>query len=470
MDSISRMVSQLMNNSENNNLIANTKGQQLLKSIRLPHGKDEAWRHLNLKQLFSQPYIPSSVVRNNEPFQIPAIETINYINQYVDEECSNSYLVVIDGIFRPDLSKTKAISASVKLSSIRKSEPSNDATFLSSISSIPDSSELPRNSHGSDFLTALNLANLDDSILVSVMPNSRSSPPLQVILCSTEKDSVWSSPRLIINVESDASTILKQTYISLPNENGDVGKPHLINSNTQIYLGENSALSHTFSQELSDSSRHIEVLSIDQKANSSYSVSLLQLGGNVGRVNIHANLLEPKSNCTINGLILAGEKQSFDLHSSILHNTTSTTSRQQQRNIVGAKGLAIFKGRIRIPSHAQLSASEQLCKSLMMAESARVIAMPTLEISADNIECSHGASVSDLDENFMFYLAARGVNRKEARKLLLRGFVFDLLSDALLDKASVNRIISKLELMNPDGHDKQGNISTSGSLQKLASI
>lgn len=79
---------------------------------------------------------------------------------------------------------------------------------------------------------------------------------------------------------------------------------------------------------------------------------------------------------------------------------------------IADQGEAIFKGRIRIPKHAQMTSSEQLCRTLMMGERARVVAMPTLEITADNVECSHGASVSDLDENAMFYLASRGLNRQ----------------------------------------------------------
>jgi Fe-S cluster assembly protein SufD len=141
--------------------------------------------------------------------------------------------------------------------------------------------------------------------------------------------------------------------------------------------------------------------------------------------------------------------QSLDLHSSISHLAPSATSRQKQRNVIGERGEAIFKGRIRIPQQAQLTDSDQQCRTIMLGERARVVAMPTLEISADNVVCSHGASVADLDENSMFYLSARGIDRKEARKLLLKGFVFDLLQHALLDQAAANRITAKIEAMNP---------------------
>jgi Fe-S cluster assembly protein SufD len=124
-------------------------------------------------------------------------------------------------------------------------------------------------------------------------------------------------------------------------------------------------------------------------------------------------------------------------------------SRQQQRNVIGDKGEAIFKGRIVVPQIAQGTDSDQLCRTLMLGDRARVIAMPTLEITADDVECSHGASVADLDENSMFYLASRGIDRQEARKLLLKGFVYELLGGCVLDDAAVDRVNLKLISLVP---------------------
>ena len=167
----------------------------------------------------------------------------------------------------------------------------------------------------------------------------------------------------------------------------------------------------------------------------------------------------------MHGVTLAYTKQSLDLHSSIQHNAEAQVSRQQQRNVVGEGGEAIFKGRIRIPKQAQQTDSDQLCRSLMLGERARVIAMPTLEITADDVTCSHGASVTDLDENSMFYLAARGVDRKEARALLLKGFVLELVQDDIMDPAAEHRIASKLETMNPTDITREGEFR-----QKLVSM
>lgn len=196
-----------------------------------------------------------------------------------------------------------------------------------------------------------------------------------------------------------------------------------------------------------------------------YIGSILQAGATIGRINAHLHATHSSSNISLSSVTLAHTDQSLDLHSSIVHLAAGQNSRQQHRNVVGNKGTAIFKGRIRIPKVAQQTDSEQLCRSLMLGERARIIAMPTLEITADDVTCSHGASVADLDENSLFYLSARGVNRQEARKLLMRGFSLDVISgpSSLVDKRTAARVIKKTDMMAKSGDDSLYNrIDTRG--------
>jgi Fe-S cluster assembly protein SufD len=247
-------------------------------------------------------------------------------------------------------------------------------------------------------------------------------------------------------VEEGAALQLAQSVVSLSHN----PRPSLMNSHTRLMLGPGARLDHLYMQELSHESRLLEVVSADVPGSAHYALTALQMGARVGRVNAHINLNAPNANCTLNGVFLAHAQQSLDLHSSIDHRAAATTSRQYQRNVVGDRGEAVFKGRIRIPEVAVKADSEQLCRTLMLGERARVVAMPTLEITADDITCSHGAAICDLDENAMFYLSSRGINRNEARKLLLRSFVLELLQGSLLGPAALERVIKKLESMNPE--------------------
>ncbi len=107
--------------------------------------------------------------------------------------------------------------------------------------------------------------------------------------------------------------------------------------------------------------------------------------------------------------------QSLDLHGSVRHLAPRSYSKQLQRNVIGDGGEAIFKGRIRLPAVAAGSVSSQLCRSIVMGEKPRVVMMPVLEVGSDDVDCSHGAVAGDVDENTMFYLSARGLDRAVSR-------------------------------------------------------
>lgn len=138
---------------------------------------------------------------------------------------------------------------------------------------------------------------------------------------------------------------------------------------------------------------------------------------------------------------MSSTNQSLDLHTSISHLNASTHTVQNQRMILGSRAEACFKGRVRMPAISEEGSAEQNCRSLLLGQRVKLHVMPTLEISSDQVSCSHGAAVSDLDENSLFYLGSRGISRLEARKLLMRSFPLEVLHGAL--------IVSSLFLLLP---------------------
>ena len=432
------------------------------------------------------------------------------IKTYIDESCIGACLVFIDGFYQPSLSQTSQLPASIVLTAL--SQISNEQHTTMGISDlltyVPDANERLRDSFASDVMTNLNSANVCDAAVVYVPAGQKVSVPVQVLFCNSAGPQPRSSyPRLLVRLEEGAELQLKQSYVTIsadgraslssaaiiepsmkaskgstltteqtqellslaaskenPDKIDEGGAGVLlagdddvttgtastfVNANTRIVIARNAKLTHMYAQESDAANRHVEVLSVRVQGESSYDVALLQMGGRISRANVHVDLMETGANCSVNGVTLAQAKQSLDLHSSITHDAPQALSRQQQRNVIGDRGEAIFKGRIRIPKHAQLTDSDQLCRTIMLGDRARIIAMPTLEITADNVVCSHGASVADLDENSMFYLASRGIDRQEARKLLLGGFMLELLTGFPMDKASIKRIQRKVENMNP---------------------
>ena len=480
-------------------------GHGALQAAKVPRGKDEAWRYTNLKTLFLRPYAP---VTSGDTSVALDGAVAAAVKAYADESCVGGCLVFVDGFYQPALSRIAPLPATAVIAALSQLDSATAAAagVAELLTHVPDTTELPRDSYASDVLTALNSANVCDAAVVHVPAGVHVEGPVQVLFCNTAGPQPRASyPRLLVRLGEGAELQLKQTYATVaadghtavdvstangtPNEGlaaagaaaggergimaaalseenpdkideggaapaGDddassAAAPTFVNANTRVVLARGARMTHLYAQEGGLATRHVEVLTASVPSDSAYDLAVLQVGGRISRINAHVDLIEPRANCSVHGVTLAGPRQSADLHSSITHDAPEAVSRQQQRNIIADRGEAIFKGRIRIPEHAQLTDSDQLCRTIMLGDRARVIAMPTLEITADNVVCSHGASVADLDENSMFYLAARGIDRQEARKLLLSGFILELLTGFPMDKASVTRLTRKVELMNP---------------------
>eukprot|EP01041_Mallomonas_annulata_P009048 gene9048-18738_t len=438
-------------------------GLSLLKNIKLPGLKDEAWRHNNLRVLFDQNYQRHS----NHP-----ILTEEKISKYIDETCKDSCIVFVNGIYNAELSMLKSIPASMSVGSalLLSEVEKQEAMRLLSINRIPDVGELPRSSYASDLLISINMARFLDAAMITVPDQVQMELPIQVLFLSTGTGTGSTSPAvnypcLLVSLGEGAALTLKQTHATIitsdenGNENGSQSSDLNIGS-TQISLARGAVLHHTYVQECSNQTRHLEVVNVDVKGEGRYDMVALQSGALASRVSVHVNLTETGANCTMMGLSIASTGRSQDLHTSIQHLERATNSEQTQRNIVGEKGEAIFKGRIRMPSIAQQSASSQMCRSVLLGSNARLQAMPVLEISADDVTCSHGAAVADLDENSMFYLAS-------PRQLLLGSFALELLKDAVMDEEAMHRVSVALDGMNSSADSKE---SDAGGSQGFMSI
>ncbi len=408
-------------------------GSNAIKKTLIPSRRLEAWRYTNVNALF-----------NIKPDANINYYDINYdiIKDYIDAECMNSYIVIVDGKLSLNLSNIKNLDTTkVKINNFDNNILINKYI---SYENIPDIDEINRNSFGSDIISSLNLLNINDLTHIDVTSDANIMNPLQLLFVSTSNSNNKFN-KLIINMGANSNLKLKQSYVSANNDNSKDNI--LINSCTDINLASNSNLVHTYIQNLNNITNHLEVINSNVNSNSNYDLTILQSGSSINRINSHIKLKESNANCTLNGIILADSQQSLDIHSSITHDAPNCFSRQKQHNVVNNNGEAIFKGRIRIPKHAQFTDSDQLCKTLMLGKNSKLIAMPTLEIIADNVVCSHGASVTDLDENSMFYLQSRGLSRREGKKLLLRSFALTLLEKNVVDKNDIDRIIFKIDQM-----------------------
>ena len=462
------------------------KGLLTLQRIRdskigLPTGKTEAWRHSNLRTMF-----PCTKYLSKSNSELNRELVAKRISEFVDERCEGSCIVYVDGRFDSDLSRLGNFPTNVNIDTFSvgtlsgKGGVAEELLVRECMAAVPDAEEIGRDSFSSDSLTAVNMANCIDACLISVGEGIKVETPLQIInYCSdgitNNNDDVdmipASFPKLVIALNENSHLTLKQSFIGRSTmvtdgvKASDLNQAAIIMSSTNIHVSKGATLDHSYEQDVPAEHRHFEVINADIYSESAYNTAILQTGGKTGRINAHVTLHEQHSNCSISSVNLSHLRQSHDLHSSIIHSAPECQSRQQHRNVLGTKGETIFKGRIRIPKIAQKTDSDQMCRTLMLGEKCRLVAMPTLEITADDVVCSHGAAVADLDENSMFYLSARGIDRREARKLLLRGFSLEALDGSLIDTKATQRVITKTDSMTPDNDER-----VQGGNQKMVSM
>jgi len=210
-------------------------------------------------------------------------------------------------------------------------------------------------------------------------------------------------------------------------------------------VGEGAEVRHVLLQQKAETARLVESVTAEVSAGGRYDLCLVQTGACSARVNVAVALLGESAACALNGVMVAASEQQLDLHSLIHHSVPSCTSSQKQKHVVSDSAECIFKGSIRVDKAAQQTTSDQICRSLLVTKKAKVKAMPSLQIQADDVVCSHGAAVAKLNESEVFYLMSRGLDRRSAQELLLVAFPQDLVG-GLKETAprAFQRIVDKL--------------------------
>jgi Fe-S cluster assembly scaffold protein SufB len=296
-------------------------------------------------------------------------------------------------------------------------------------------------------------------------------------------------PRTLIVAEESSLLSVVQSCVDL--DDNSAHTPKLYNGYTQCFVHQKANVTHSYLEEsggivtagversddefVADETKpreiesrrkdlrdtHLEAIDVHiMGADAAYEGTIMSLGGS-GRVRVALSvaLLQPGAHAGVNGFSLAGGAQRVDIKTNIHHVAQGTTSRQVQKNMIGGRATGAFRGRIRVEQSAQQTESEQLSRTVLLSDKARAWAVPSLEIIADDVQCAHGATVSDLSEEELFYLRSRGMGQAMARNLLMYAFsgdVSDCVDPAVLGGFDGNaglrqRVIRRLENLVPQG-------------------
>ncbi len=224
-----------------------------------------------------------------------------------------------------------------------------------------------------------------------------------------------------------ASAISSTTSVAQEAKNAKE-EVYFTNAVTEIWLEDNAQVSHVRVQQDGESAFHVGKSVISQGRYSRYICNAICFGGKVSRHNLEILQTGEQTETTLNGLTMIGGNQLADTHSTIALNYPHGTSRQLHKCIVGDRAHSVFNGKIFVPKPAQLTDATQLNRNLLLSSKARVDTKPQLEITADNVKCAHGATVSQLEDDEIFYLQSRGIDENDARNLLINAFAAEIIN------------------------------------------
>ena len=291
-----------------------------------------------------------------------------------------------------------------------------------------------------DGITSLNTAFSSEGSFIHIPKNVQVDKPIQVIYFSTGKnESVFYQPRNLIIVGENSQVEIIERHQSL-SENSV-----LVNSVSEIYCNARSVVKHYKIQNDKTNASLIDNTFVSQERNSDYSLHTFSLGGELTRNNLSIIQNGERIESTINGITIIGENQHVDHNTLIHHKKPNCNSYQDYKGIFGDNSVGVFNGQVMVEKEAQKTNAFQANNNVLTSDKATINTKPQLEIFADDVKCSHGCTVGQLDQNALFYLRSRGIPEKEATALLMYGFANKVLGSVGIPqvKTRINQIIAK---------------------------
>jgi Fe-S cluster assembly protein SufD len=375
-------------------------------ALTLPSVHDESWRFTSLSALTRQSF---------QPLRTPTTLQADDIAQWHLKEAATR-LVFVDGVYAPQLS-----SPSVNV-------PAADGAVVCNLLSVPTAqaaaiaADLGRHMAFDDALfPALNTALLQDAAVVRVPRNGTVATPVHVLCVSTQPD-VASHPRLLVLAETGSAVTLVEDYVVLHDGS------YLTNTVVEVVLQANAQVTHVRVQRESAQAFHMASGVVALGRASRYHLVNVALGAHISRLDLTVQHAGDGAECTLDGLALVGGQQLADTHTVVDHTLPQGVSRQLHKCIVGGNAHAVFHGKVMVRPGAQKTDSAQSSRSLLLSSKARVDTQPQLEIFADDVKCTHGATVGQLDSEEVFYLQSRGLSEAAARNLLTYAFAGEIIN------------------------------------------
>ena len=374
--------------------------------IGFPTRRDEEWRFTNVSPIVETPFTLADKAQSEM--------TRDGLTSYTYVGMSGTQLVFVNGHFASELSSASFPSGVVvsSLAAAMASEPQLIEANLGRSAEFTSQS-----------FVALNTAALEDGAFVHIKRGAIVEEPIHLLFVSTPNGGpTVSHPRTLIIAEENSQATIVESY------SGTVDQVYFTNAVTEVVAAENAVLDHYKVQRESRKAFHIATMQLSLARSANFSSHSIALGGLLVRNEANAYLGGEGIECTLNGVYVGNDHQVIDNHTAIDHAMPHCNSHEVYKGILDGHSRGVFNGKIFVRQDAQKTDAKQTNQTLLLSPTAQIDTKPQLEIFADDVKCTHGATIGQLSDDALFYLRARGIPQEQARALLTYAFASDIVS------------------------------------------
>ncbi|MBK7230068.1 MAG: Fe-S cluster assembly protein SufD [Ignavibacteriales bacterium] len=374
--------------------------------LTFPTQKDEEWKYTNVSSLLKHNFSPVPVKEN------VSSETIN---KFLFDKMEHSLLVFVNGNFSSELSKLIDIPKGVVIGSLAEALKNNNPIVKKHLGKYAENDNY--------FFTTLSSAFTKDGAFIYVPDGKVVEDPIHIIfITKSGSEKILTQPRNLFVAGKNSEVTIIEHYVS------DEDSIYFTNSVTEIVADENAIVDHIKLQEESNKAFHIARMEVDQERSSNFSSHLISHGAEISRNDFNAKFNDDGSECMLNGLFMIGDEQLFDAHTMIDHAKPHCNSHEHYKGILQDKSKGVFNGKVMVRQDAQKTNAFQQNNTILLSDDAVMNTKPQLEIFADDVKCSHGATIGKLNDEAKFYLKSRGIGEDAATAILIHAFASDVIT------------------------------------------
>ncbi|HTL46215.1 MAG TPA: Fe-S cluster assembly protein SufD [Vicinamibacterales bacterium] len=372
--------------------------------LGVPTVRDEEWRFTNVSPIASTEFAPAGPISG----AADRLAELAYADAAVR-------VVIVNGRFDATLSRTKLLPGGASAGSLAEALTGHADVVQRYFGQVADFSQRA--------FAALNTALAQDGAFVHVSEGTIVDEPIHIVyVTGADASRVMAHPRALVVAGAGSHVRVVESYV------GATRDAYFTNAVSEIFVGENASLDHYKVQQESFDAFHIGSVHVHMARSASFASHSFSLGGKLVRNDAFAILDGEGGDCTLNGLYLSDRDRLVDNHTTIDHARPHCGSHEVYKGILGGTSRAVFNGKIIVRQDAQKTDAKQTNRALLLTDGATINTKPQLEIFADDVKCTHGAAIGQLDDDAIFYLRTRGLNYAEARDMLIHAFAGDILN------------------------------------------